>query len=62
MEKIKPVTWIVTYLIVKDFVEVERTEEVTPTFRQRRYTEEQAKQHLQYHSKDKLILGVKIKK
>lgn len=61
MEKLKPI-WLVTYLTVEDFVEVERTEEVMPTFRQRHYTEEQAKQHLQYHSKDRLILSVKIKK
>lgn len=61
MEKLKPI-WLVTYLTVEKSKEVERTEEVMPTFRQRHYTEEQAKQYLQYHSKDRLILSVEIKK
>lgn len=61
MEKLKPI-WLVTYLVIEKSKEVERTEEVMPTFRQRHYTEEQAKQHLQYHSKDRLILSVEIKK
>lgn len=56
------IIWLVTYLTVEKSVEVERTEEVTPTFREWRYTEQEAKQYLQYHSKDRLILNVEIRR